>query len=64
MKKCNEECVTICDFCIHFLMFKTKEGGNVDGSGYCGLHKKEVDCVEECNDFYCKTKWREDIKGV
>ena len=51
---CSEECFKLCDFCIHFLMFKGKEGGNIDGSGYCGLHRKEVQAEDECNDFFCQ----------
>lgn len=50
---CSEECFKLCDFCQHFLMFKSKEATNIDGSGYCGLHRKEVDACDQCEDFFC-----------
>lgn len=52
---CSEECFRLCDFCHHFNMFKSKEGTNIDGMGYCGLHKKDVDAADECKDFFCKS---------
>lgn len=50
---CYEDTGPVCDFCIHFLMFKNRDGGNIDGSGYCGLHRKKTDAGDGCEDFYC-----------
>jgi len=53
--------IAVCDFCLHFLFYRTKEGHNIDGSGWCGLHRKEVDAGSGCDDYYCKTQWEKDV---
>ena len=55
---CVKEIGPVCDFCIHFLMFKNRDGGNIDGSGYCGLHRKETDATNGCEDYYCESQFR------
>lgn len=65
---CNKECEevgAVCDFCIHFLLYKNKDGINIDGSGWCGLKRKEVDIGDGCKDnFYCEIQWLEDQKNM
>ena len=59
-RKCRKNEDEICDFCIHFNMFKTIDGGNVDGDGNCGLHKKTVHCGDGCKDYYCQVQYARD----
>lgn len=61
-KKCCKGEIEVCDFCIHFNMFKNKEGNNIDGDGYCGLLRKPVFAGDGCKDFYCKTQWEKNKK--
>ncbi len=50
-KHCRDS--AICDFCIHFNMYKNKLGGNIDGNGNCGLHRKTVEACDMCQNYYC-----------
>lgn len=63
-KKCSADEDEVCDFCIHFNMFKDKDGGNIDGSGYCGLKRKVVDAGDGCKNYYCFTMWKRNMKRV
>lgn len=61
----EEKEIPCCDYCIHFLFYRTKEGHNLDGSGWCGLKREEVHAGYGCDDYYCKTQWRKDaVEGV
>lgn len=42
MKKCSEECVPACDFCVHF-----------DGEGQCELLNTDTSHGDFCEDFHC-----------
>jgi hypothetical protein len=57
---CGADDIPVCDFCLHFLFYRDKFGGNIDGSGWCGLKRKETDAGSGCDDYYCKQTWRED----
>ena len=65
-KKEQQECQrgAVCDFCFHFVVFRNKEGRIIDGSGYCGLHRKEIDIADCCDDYICQEYklYREFIK--
>lgn len=63
-KKCSKDEDEVCDFCIHFNMFKDENGFNVDGSGYCGLRRKFVDAGDGCKDYYCKIQWEKNMKKL
>lgn len=58
---CENDEVAVCDFCLHFLFYRTREGHNIDGSGWCGLHRKETDAGHGCEDYYCKAQWIKDV---
>lgn len=63
-KTCGNGDVPVCDFCLHFLFYRDKFGLNLDGSGWCGLHKRETDAGSYCKDYYCKTKWEKNMKFI
>ena len=58
IKVCVKDEPFVCDFCLHFLFFRNKDGYGIDGTGYCGLHRKITDAGSECKDFYCEIQWR------
>ena len=51
-----------CDFCIHFLMYRNKNGAIINGDGRCGLHHKETDAGSTCKDYFCEPCWRKEIE--
>ena len=51
MKKCNDECQPICDFC-HNLQRVFEDGPQVDES-YCSVKKKIVSWTSRCDEFDC-----------
>lgn len=61
-KNCGDGDPAVCDFCIHFLFYRDKDGMNIDGSGWCGLHKKEVDAGYGCKNYYCQVRWKKNMK--
>ena len=65
-RKCHKGEDEICDFCIHFNMFKNKNGFNIDGSGPCGFNGKVeiVDVGDGCNNFYCKQEWGKNLRKL
>jgi len=64
VKKCNIDEDDVCDFCLHFLFYRDKDGFNIDGSGYCGLLRKGVDAGDGCKKFYCKHQWAKNMKKM
>jgi len=54
-------CFAVCDFCLHFLFYRNRDGQNIDGSGWCGLHRKETEAGGDCKDYYCKNQWKKNI---
>lgn len=61
-KKCEKDELEVCDFCLHFNMFRDKNGGNIDGFGHCGLHRKVVEAGEGCKDYYCEFQWEKNMR--
>lgn len=61
-KKCEKDELEVCDFCLHFLMFRGEEGETIDGTGYCGLQRRKVDYGEGCRRFYCKKQWAKNMR--
>jgi len=63
MRKCDEECPAICDFCKHYNY--NGEDLTQDGivyknavytyNGFCTLHCQRKEPYDECSDFYCST---------
>lgn len=53
--QCEHE-ACCCDHCVHFLMYRDKEGNILSGDGNCGLHRKEVDAGFVCNEFFCRQR--------
>ena len=47
MKKCGEDCVVICDFCVNFRRYPLTE------KGYCCKQGVEVHSLDSCDEFYC-----------
>ena len=43
MKRCSDDCVPVCDFCIYYT-FKTT---------YCSLYSVEKDPIDKCSRFHC-----------
>ena len=60
-KRCSSECDEVCDFCLHFLFYRDIDGNNIDGSGWCGLHRKKTDAGSGCKEFYCENRWEKDM---
>lgn len=60
--KCSKGELDVCDFCLHFLFYRTKNGSNIDGSGWCGLKRKDTDAGDGCKDYYCKAQWKKNMK--
>ncbi len=60
-KCCKDD---VCDFCLHFLFYRDKKGMNIDGSGWCGLKRKEVYAGDGCKNYYCKAQWKKDMKKL
>ena len=56
--KCSKDEMDVCDFCLHFLFYRDKDGMNIDGSGWCGLKRKQVDAGYGCKNYYCENQWR------
>jgi hypothetical protein len=52
MKKCNEGCHVICDFCLHF-EHERDDDGDLTGGGYCVFHEKTVSFTYGCDDYHC-----------
>ena len=57
MRKCREDCIPCCDFCIHAEHEKF-EDNIIGGPIGCNLHKDQEhqDIAEgcgHCNDFHC-----------
>ena len=50
MKKCCEDCVPICDFCIYFEHFRDEEEF-LTGEGNCKKLDKVQSLSYYCNDF-------------
>lgn len=64
---CDKSCKfsgPVCDFCLHFLFYRDKDGMNIDGSGWCGLKREVTDAGSGCNDYYCKARWRRDQRKM
>lgn len=59
MKKCNDDCYPICDFCRMFNHNEREElyDGNIigiyTGNGYCVYHERDTDITDYCDDFIC-----------
>ena len=70
MKKCNEECYPLCDFCIHYNFngedIKDESGKVVAkgaiyvGKGFCTKHHRQQDPEDSCEDFHCENADRND----
>ena len=55
MKKCNDSCFAICDFCIHY-EDESKKNGSEEFSGYgiCNIDNTEVSASDSCEtNFHC-----------
>ena len=52
MKKCCEDCIPACDFCIYFEHFRDEEGF-LTGEGKCKKLDKVQSLSYYCNDFTC-----------
>lgn len=63
-KNCGKDDPAVCDFCLHFLFYRDKDGMNIDGSGWCGLHRKETDAGSGCPDYYCERQWKKNIRKL
>lgn len=55
MKTCSKDCTPLCDFCIYYMDNARLRGEDIgcDGEGRCFKHNKDVDILDECEDFYC-----------
>ena len=62
--KCQTIEPEVCDFCLHFLFYRDRDGMNIDGSGWCGLKREETDAGNGCKDYYCKTQWKKNMKEM
>lgn len=58
---CYEETGPVCDFCLHFLFYRDRNGNNIDGSGWCGLKRQVTDAGDGCDDYYCERQWRQNF---
>lgn len=65
-KKCCKGEMEVCDFCIHFNMFKDKNGLNINGDGSCGFNGKikVVNAGDGCKEFYCKHQWERNMRNL
>lgn len=52
MRKCNDECYPLCDFCKHY-NFNGDENGAYTENGFCTFHNQKKDPSDFCEDFYC-----------
>lgn len=52
MKKCCEDCIPVCDFCIYFEHFRDEEG-LLTGEGKCKKYDKVQSLSYYCKDFTC-----------
>ncbi len=48
MKKCDDDCEPICDFCFHIR--KNKKDG---GESYCEILDRYVSWGSYCDEYYC-----------
>ena len=62
--KCEKREIEVCDFCLHFLFYRDKEGMNIDGSGWCGLKREGTDAGSGCKDYYCKKQWKINMEKI
>lgn len=55
VKYCGEECVELCDFCVHYVDNGTLNGTlDFEGEGKCKAKNIMVDALDSCeDDFYC-----------
>jgi hypothetical protein len=57
MKKCNEDCIPVCDFCLYY-EFNADDEGAYTGDGWCSYNKKAVEPYDMCKYFYCSRLYR------
>jgi len=55
MKKCGEDCIVACDFCIFYKDDGEEEPDGFSGEGKCLLYeiKTEANFGSDCNGFEC-----------
>jgi len=62
--KCEKDELDVCDFCLHFLFYRDREGMNIDGTGWCGFKRKQVDVGDGCKNYYCKSQWKNNMREM
>ena len=62
--KCEPNEDDVCDFCLHFLFYRDKDGMNRDGTGWCGLKREQTDAGHGCKNYYCKMQWKKNMKEM
>lgn len=50
---CGEDCVALCDFCIHFKEISYDELEDYSADGICETTGEEVSFADECERFRC-----------
>lgn len=54
MKKCNEHCVPVCDFCVNYKDYGLSTNEEFEGVGICLINDSEVSASDFCiDDFHC-----------
>ena len=62
MRKCNDKCYPLCDFCKHYQFNgddlirngKTFKGAIYTGKGFCTFHHRRQEPQDQCDNFHCK----------
>ena len=49
---CDLDCIPLCDFCKYY-NFNGDDEGCYTEDGWCTLHNKPSEPIDECEDFYC-----------